>query len=104
MTSFLQLSSAKSIKPKRTSVKQRLKILYYSKYSYLLEEWYKDYESGRHKGPSSAEGGPDPEAVFVQNINGEHGSGPDADEEEAEGDGRGKGGDLGGAELADDKL
>ena len=63
-----------------------------------------DDEGGCDEGPDSADDGPGVEAGEVEHVDAEHGAGPDADEERREEDAGDVGGDLGGAELADDEV
>ena len=71
---------------------------------YLLDKGHDDDKGGGDEGPASAHGGPDVEAMEVEDVDREHAARPDADKQEGEGDGGDVGGHLGGAELADDDL
>jgi len=61
-----------------------------------------DDEGGSGESPDTADRCPDVEACQVEDVDGEHGAGPDTDEKQSEEHGRAVGGDLGCAEFADD--
>ena len=70
----------------------------------LLDEGNQDNEGGSGEGPASANNCPGVELSVVEDIDGEHGSGPDDDKQDGEADSSNVGGDLGSPELADDNI
>ena len=72
--------------------------------SYLLEERHNNDEGRRDEGPRPRQDCPHVELGHVEEVDAEHGAGPDDDEEGGEEEAGDVGGDLGGAELPDDDV
>ena len=70
----------------------------------LLDEGNNYDEGSSNVSPATAESRPDPKARDVKNVQGEHGSGPNADEENGEKEASYVGCVLGSAELLDDEV
>ena len=72
--------------------------------SYLLIERHNDNKASSNPCPRPAEHRPRLEPAQAKHVHTEHGSRPDADKERGEEESGNVGGDLGGAELADDDF